>query len=85
MSMISCSGQRETSAYATFHVYAISPVFSSQASLVFIYRLTEGIKKAESTVRSPEFEPRTCGAEARYTTTQAPGFSVLLVTIRFSG
>ncbi|GFX62394.1 uncharacterized protein TNCV_1381191 [Trichonephila clavipes] len=39
-----------------------SPVLSSQASLVFIDPL-KGCK-AESTLSSPEFEPRTCGGEA---------------------
>ncbi|GFT42398.1 hypothetical protein TNCV_1786781 [Trichonephila clavipes] len=39
------------------------PVFSSQASLVLIYRPIEK-RNAELTLPSPEFEPWTCGVES---------------------
>ncbi|GFU95588.1 hypothetical protein TNCV_3332551 [Trichonephila clavipes] len=45
-------------------------VFSSQESLILIYR-----PKAESTLRSPGFEPRTCGVDDQYSTTQPLGFN----------
>ncbi|GFT34350.1 DDE_3 domain-containing protein [Trichonephila clavipes] len=48
--------------------YTKLPVFSSQASLVLIYRPTEGMK-VESILPSLGFEPRTCGGEARFPTT----------------
>ncbi|GFT92414.1 hypothetical protein TNCV_3084181 [Trichonephila clavipes] len=43
-------------------------VFKPEASLVLIYRPNvAGMKKAESTLRSPLIEPQTCGVEAPYT------------------
>ncbi|GFV74841.1 hypothetical protein TNCV_1040791 [Trichonephila clavipes] len=44
-------------------------VFSSQASLVFIYQPNEGMK-GEVTLLSPESEPWTCSVEQRYAYTQ---------------
>ncbi|GFX99450.1 hypothetical protein TNCV_1080941 [Trichonephila clavipes] len=40
-----------------------------QASLVLIYRPNVAGMKAESTLPCPLIEPKTCGVEARYTTT----------------
>ncbi|GFV83391.1 hypothetical protein TNCV_3055381 [Trichonephila clavipes] len=47
------------------------PVLSSQESLLFIHRPTERLSRHCSTLG---FEHRACGVEARYTTTQPPGF-----------
>ncbi|GFV74842.1 hypothetical protein TNCV_1040801 [Trichonephila clavipes] len=58
-----------------------SPVFSSQASLILIYRPTEGVKGRVTTLPIPGFEPLTCDMEAQYTTTQSPGFTYYTLAV----
>ncbi|GFV65587.1 hypothetical protein TNCV_778731 [Trichonephila clavipes] len=61
-------------------------MFSSQASLVAIYQPTEGMKGRVDLFQTG-FEPRTCGGDARYVTTQPLGFyhsSIIYYGIRLS-